>query len=148
MKRFNNLNQQILDVPPGPAGTNGTNGTNGQGVPPGGTAGQVLEKTDETDYNTQWASSVAAQTPWASNIDGFGFDLTNVGLVSASNGEFSGGIGGASANVTGDYAVNGTVVVSAQQPAIADSDLTEADNGRAINEVLAALRTHGLIAAE
>lgn len=33
---------------------NGTNGTNGQGVPIGGTAGQVLAKIDGTDYNTEW----------------------------------------------------------------------------------------------
>lgn len=38
----------------GSNGTNGTNGTNGQGVPTGGTTGQVLSKIDATDYNTQW----------------------------------------------------------------------------------------------
>lgn len=31
-------------------------GATGEGVPPGGTAGQVLEKIDGTDYNTQWAT--------------------------------------------------------------------------------------------
>jgi len=41
---------------PGAAGTNGTNGTNGQGVPTGGTAGQVLSKIDGTNYNTQWTT--------------------------------------------------------------------------------------------
>lgn len=46
----------------GAAGTNGTNGTDGsdgadgQGVPIGGTVGQVLEKIDATDFNTQWAT--------------------------------------------------------------------------------------------
>ena len=40
----------------GAAGTNGTNGTNGQGVPVGGTAGQVLSKIDATDYSTQWVA--------------------------------------------------------------------------------------------
>lgn len=34
----------------------GANGTNGQGVPTGGTAGQVLTKVDGTDYNTQWST--------------------------------------------------------------------------------------------
>ena len=34
----------------------GTNGTNGQGVPTGGTAGQVLAKVDDTDYNTEWVN--------------------------------------------------------------------------------------------
>lgn len=46
--------------PEGPAGangtpgTNGTNGTNGQGVPVGGTTGQVLAKINATNYNTEW----------------------------------------------------------------------------------------------
>jgi hypothetical protein len=39
-----------------PQGTAGTNGTNGQGVPVGGTTGQVLAKIDGTDYNTQWST--------------------------------------------------------------------------------------------
>ena len=34
----------------------GTPGSNGQGVPTGGTAGQVLTKVDGTDYNAQWAT--------------------------------------------------------------------------------------------
>lgn len=34
----------------------GANGTNGQGVPTGGTAGQVLTKVDGTDYNTKWST--------------------------------------------------------------------------------------------
>ena len=49
----------------GPTGTTGTTGATGptgaagaagQGVPAGGTVGQVLEKIDGTDYNTQWAN--------------------------------------------------------------------------------------------
>ena len=35
----------------------GSAGTTGQGVPAGGTAGQVLSKIDGTDYNTQWVAS-------------------------------------------------------------------------------------------
>lgn len=51
--------------PQGPAGTPGPTGvpgpqgqagTNGQGVPTGGTTGQVLAKVDGTDYNTQWVT--------------------------------------------------------------------------------------------
>lgn len=37
-------------------GVNGANGADGQGVPTGGTAGQVLTKVDGTDFNTQWAT--------------------------------------------------------------------------------------------
>lgn len=40
----------------GANGTNGTNGTNGQGVPTGGTAGQVLKKNSATNYDTVWGS--------------------------------------------------------------------------------------------
>jgi len=40
----------------GIAGTNGTNGTNGQGVPTGGTAGQVLYKNSGTNYDTSWVA--------------------------------------------------------------------------------------------
>jgi len=45
--------------PQGASGTNGTNGTNGQGVPVGGTTGQVLAKINATDYNTQWTTPAA-----------------------------------------------------------------------------------------
>ena len=36
---------------PGPAGADGADG---QGVPAGGTAGQIISKVDSTDYNTAW----------------------------------------------------------------------------------------------
>ena len=37
-------------------GATGAAGANGQGVPTGGTAGQVLSKVDGTDYNTEWVT--------------------------------------------------------------------------------------------
>ena len=40
--------------PAGPKGDAGTNGTNGQGVPTGGTTGQVLAKKTGTNYDTEW----------------------------------------------------------------------------------------------
>ena len=56
----------------GTAGTNGTNGTNGQGVPVGGTAGQILLKSSSTNYDTTWTSTFAPyeddQTILASRI--------------------------------------------------------------------------------
>ncbi len=51
----------------GAAGTNGTNGTNGQGVPTGGTTGQVLSKVNGTDFNTAWTTPSAgggSSAPW------------------------------------------------------------------------------------
>lgn len=41
--------------PVGATGPAGLQGTAGQGVPTGGTAGQLLSKIDGTNYNTQWA---------------------------------------------------------------------------------------------
>ena len=38
-------------------GTNGTNGQDGVGVPSGGTTGQILAKTSDTDYATQWINA-------------------------------------------------------------------------------------------
>jgi hypothetical protein len=46
----------------GPAGTNGTNG---QGVPTGGTVGQVLAKIDSSNYNTQWTTLATVATSGA-----------------------------------------------------------------------------------
>ena len=43
----------------GPTGSTGATGANGQGVPAGGTTGQVLAKIDGTNYNTQWIATPA-----------------------------------------------------------------------------------------
>lgn len=40
----------------GPTGATGPMGIPGEGVPTGGTAGQVLQKVDGTDFNTVWAT--------------------------------------------------------------------------------------------
>jgi hypothetical protein len=39
-------------------GLQGTSGTNGQGVPSGGTSGQVLVKNSSTNYDTSWVSTI------------------------------------------------------------------------------------------
>lgn len=51
-----------LGVFQGPAGNNGADGADGVGIPAGGTTGQVLVKSTNTDYETEWgvASTVAA----------------------------------------------------------------------------------------
>lgn len=43
-------------IPKGDKGDPGAQGPAGQGVPTGGTAGQVLTKVDGTNYNTQWST--------------------------------------------------------------------------------------------
>jgi len=40
--------------PTGATGPAGADGANGVGVPAGGTAGQVLSKSSDTDYDTEW----------------------------------------------------------------------------------------------
>lgn len=45
-----------LTGPTGATGPAGADGAPGVGVPAGGTAGQVLQKVDGTDYNTTWAT--------------------------------------------------------------------------------------------
>ncbi|MEM9437400.1 MAG: hypothetical protein AAGA15_10190 [Pseudomonadota bacterium] len=42
--------------PTGATGATGPTGLPGEGVPTGGTAGQVLQKVDGTDFNTVWAT--------------------------------------------------------------------------------------------
>lgn len=46
----------------GDIGTPGATGPTGQGVPTGGTAGQVLSKVDGTNYNTQWTTPSGGST--------------------------------------------------------------------------------------
>lgn len=49
----------------GPQGTAGAQGPAGPGVPTGGTTGQILRKTSNTDYATAWAAPSALFTPIA-----------------------------------------------------------------------------------
>jgi len=48
----------------GPAGADGADGVDGQGVPIGGTAGQLLSKIDGTNYNTIWIDPPSAGTAY------------------------------------------------------------------------------------
>lgn len=41
----------------GGSGTQGPAGADGEGVPTGGTAGQILAKIDSTDFNTEWVDA-------------------------------------------------------------------------------------------
>ena len=52
-------NEVIEVAVPGPQGATGANGTNGQGVPVGGTTGQVLRKVSGTNYDTEWAAAAS-----------------------------------------------------------------------------------------
>jgi hypothetical protein len=63
----------------GPAGADGADGAPGQGVPTGGTAGQVLAKVDSTDYNTEWVNQTGGATNEITNTDGFNTYSVSVG---------------------------------------------------------------------
>jgi len=55
----------LIQGPPGIQGERGfagSTGTDGEGVPVGGSAGQILSKIDGDDYNTEWVTS-GASTP-------------------------------------------------------------------------------------
>jgi hypothetical protein len=63
--------------PRGPAGAPGRDGVDGQdgadgadgvGVPPGGTAGQMLVKIDATDFNTEWVDPPLGGDPTLAHI--------------------------------------------------------------------------------
>ena len=50
--------------PTGPQGPQGIQGVPGQGVPVGGTAGQVLAKVDGVNYNTEWITPQDEYAVW------------------------------------------------------------------------------------
>jgi hypothetical protein len=50
---------QGIQGPTGPAGPAGADGADGEGVPTGGTTGQVLAKASGTDYDTAWVDAAA-----------------------------------------------------------------------------------------
>ena len=89
---------------PGAAGIPGSNGANGQGVPTGGTTGQVLTKINGTNYNTQWTTlptptptlpiryyiCVQGLFPSPIHIAGESFAIGSIQLF-AGNGQWGGG---------------------------------------------------------
>lgn len=68
-----------IDGESGPAGEQGPmgpQGETGEGVPAGGSAGQVLAKKSDTDYDTEWVD----QTGGASSAVDVAFDDTTTGI--------------------------------------------------------------------
>ena len=49
--------------PTGPTGSTGVTGSTGFGVPTGGSSGQFLVKSSDTDYDTAWTASLVSDVP-------------------------------------------------------------------------------------
>lgn len=69
----------LLVVPIGDAGLVGPTGPAGQGVPAGGTTGQILRKTSNANYATEWVDPEAIENVALS-------ELTDVNLSSLTDG--------------------------------------------------------------
>lgn len=61
--------------PTGATGAAGANGADGEGVPVGGTTGQVLAKVNGTNYNTTWSDAVM-DTDIGVTVQAYDADLT------------------------------------------------------------------------
>ena len=62
----------------GEKGDTGDKGDTGEGVPSGGTSGQILTKIDDTDYNTEW-TDVSNTVTWidvAGDVEYTGVETT------------------------------------------------------------------------
>lgn len=68
----------------------GKNGDPGQGVPAGGTTGQVLKKKSGTDYDTEWADETGGSS--AAGGLSVSFDEETQNIVFEGNGGGSGGV--------------------------------------------------------
>ncbi len=89
----------------GPQGPAGTPGANGQGVPVGGTTGQVLAKVDATDYNTQWVTPSAGGSAYPNVelhiINNVTQSITSLGNGTTANLITFSGSNSANASLTG-----------------------------------------------
>ena len=72
--------------PTGPQGPQGIPGVPGQGVPVGGTTGQILAKVDGVNYNTQWITPQDEYAVWGGIT---GTLSAQVDLQSALDGKYS-----------------------------------------------------------
>lgn len=58
------LGAYIVGGNPGPEGPPGEDGADGEGVPTGGTAGQILTKDSGTDFDTSWQDAPSGGSVW------------------------------------------------------------------------------------
>lgn len=112
----------------GNTGPQGDPGADGEGVPVGGTAGQVLTKVDGVDYNTAWTAPSAVTVNSTDIVDSTAAGRTLLTDANAAAQRTSLGLGSAAVAATGDFDAAGTAasavaaLSSVYQPL--DSDLT------------------------
>lgn len=94
----------------GPTGATGSTGASGQGVPTGGSSGQILSKIDGTNYNTQWINAGGG----AAN------PLLDTYLFSTSTAMDNPG--------TGNFRLNNSTGSSVTQVAFADTSNSSSNN--------------------
>ena len=93
-----------------PSGADGQDGADGEGVPVGGTTGQILAKIDGTDYNTEWvdAPSGGGSASAFTDLTDTPASLGTAGQIPAVNGAADGlewidaPSGGSSGSVPGE----------------------------------------------
>ncbi len=106
----------------GADGADGDDGAAGQGVPAGGTAGQVLKKIDGTDYNTEWddesgGGGVSTGDLFQGYVPALGVKCNSSSPSNVASAQVTVSVSGATATITSDtdvrpyihkYAVIGT----------------------------------------
>ena len=152
--------------PQGPAGDNGATGAtgpagdNGVGVPAGGTTGQILEKIDNTDFNTQWGDPPSAGAHAGTHVTGGGDTIAdavaagNSGLMSGADKTKVDGIAaGAEVNVNADWSAGSGDAQILNKPTIpvaADTVVSEeaygtSDSGGIAETFSRSDHTHGAV---
>ena len=107
------------------------------------TAGELLVSGLPGDFNTLTVTGVS--TLGATDTT----DLTASGTLDVTGVTTLGTVNATDLDVSNDYKVAGTQILTAQQGAIADATggvVDDAEARAAINSLLAACRTHGIIA--
>lgn len=61
--------EQGIQGPAGPKGDTGDQGDPGEGIPEGGTTGQVLKKKSNTDFDTEWGEAASPLTFASDDFD-------------------------------------------------------------------------------
>ena len=118
-------NDSWQDISPIIKGDKGDTGVDGEGVAPGGTAGQVLAKATEADYDTEWVTPAAADVTYNNAVSG----LTADDVQDAID-EVVGDIGDVDGDLD-DHVDNTTTAHGAVSAATASKIIIRDANGRA-----------------